>query len=102
MAREFAAAFYNSPAWRRCRRLYRESVGGLCERCMSKGHHALGDIVHHKVELSPVNINDPKVTLSWSNLELLCIDHHNEHHNTKHGNTADGLMFDEDGNLIQG
>lgn len=101
MAREFAKTFYNSPAWKRCRKLYRQSVNGLCERCLAQGHTVPGDIVHHKVELSPANINDTKITLGWSNLELVCIDCHNKEHMTKHGNTADGLMFDEDGNLVQ-
>lgn len=71
MARDFAKAFYNSPAWKKCRKLYFQSVNGLCERCLAKGMHVPGYEVHHKTELSPNNISDRKITLSWSNLELL-------------------------------
>ncbi|MBE7145095.1 hypothetical protein BHL35_08985 [Bacillus cereus] len=39
----------------------------MCERCQSTGK-----IVHHKEYITPGSINDPEVTLSISNLELLC------------------------------
>ncbi len=39
-----------------------------------------GIIVHHKKELTPENINDPAVALSFDNLELLCDEHHNRQH----------------------
>lgn len=32
-----------------------------------------GAIVHHKEHLTPQNINDPDITLSEDNLELLCL-----------------------------
>lgn len=70
--REFAKAFYKSKAWQRCRDGYAASVGGLCEDCLAKGLYRPGEIVHHMIELTPDNINDPAVSLSWSNLRLLC------------------------------
>lgn len=36
MAKEFAKSFYKSKAWKRCRAMYAASVGGLCERCLTK------------------------------------------------------------------
>ena len=42
-----------------------------------------GIIVHHKIELTPDNINDPHIALSFDNLELLCEDHHNKQHKAK-------------------
>lgn len=36
--------------------------------------------MHHKRELTPENINDPAVSLSWDNLELLCRDCHGKAH----------------------
>jgi 5-methylcytosine-specific restriction endonuclease McrA len=56
------------------------SVGGLCERCLKKGLIVPGEIVHHKVYISPDNINDPAITLNPDNLELLCRDCHAEEH----------------------
>lgn len=78
--KEFAESFYKSKAWQQCRNSYAKSVGGLCECCLKRGLVKSGEIVHHKVKLSPENINDPAVTLSWNNLELLCRDCHAKAH----------------------
>ena len=93
MAQEFSQKFYQSKAWRACRKAYIASVFGLCEKCQAPGH-----ILHHKKHLTPRNINDPWITLGWWNLEFLCQDCHNR----AHGNavTAEGLKFDNAGNLV--
>lgn len=83
MAKEFAKAFYNSPAWHDCRNAYVRSKRELCERCLAKGIYRPGEIVHHKIHLNPININDPTVTLNWDNLELVCRDCHAEIHQRK-------------------
>ena len=102
MAKEWAKAFYNSIAWQKCRDGYIQSVQGLCERCIKEGHYIPGYIVHHKILLMPENINNPDITLRWDNLEYVCHDCHNkEHHGSGEGVTADGLMFDGCGNIIQ-
>lgn len=101
MAQDFAIPFYNSARWKKCRRGYISSVNGLCERCLKAGRYVPGEIVHHKVELTARNIGDENIALSWGNLELLCQDCHNAEHMTRHGNTAAGLAFDEQGNLMQ-
>lgn len=80
--KEFAAFFYKSKAWQHCRSAYAKSVGGLCEQCLKRGMVRPADIVHHKVKLTPDNINDPAVTLAWDNLELLCRDCHAKAHGT--------------------
>ena len=68
----------------------------MCERCNCKA----GTIVHHKIYLTPDNINDPYITLSFENLELVCQDcHNNEHHGTEA--VANGLTFDENGELVR-
>jgi len=41
-----------------------------------KGIIRHGDTVHHKVPITPENINDPEVTLNPDNLILLCRDCH--------------------------
>jgi 5-methylcytosine-specific restriction endonuclease McrA len=89
----WAKSFYKSKAWRQCRDAFFASRYGLCERCGKPGV-----IVHHKIKLTPSNINDPTVTLNWNNLELLCQDCHNKEHGGSV--TADGLEFDENGDLI--
>lgn len=95
MAKEWAKSFYKSKAWQDCREAFFIFRHGLCERCGEPGK-----IVHHKIPLTPENINDPNITLSWDNLELTCQDCHNrEHHSTDV--TAEGLMFDENGDLIE-
>ena len=53
-----------------CRKCREDYVKRVCE----KGLYKAGEIVHHKKELTPDNITDPTVALSWDNLELLCRD----------------------------
>ena len=77
---KFAESFYYSPAWKSTRVAYAKSKGGLCERCLARGVYRAGEIVHHKIHLTPTNIHDPSIALSWDNLELLCREHHAEAH----------------------
>ena len=77
---EWARAFYKSEAWKHCRAVYAQNECGLCERCLQRGMYKPGEIVHHKVHLTPDNINDPEITLNWDNLELVCRDCHAELH----------------------
>lgn len=89
MAKEWTNGFYTSKEWRKTRDAYYRFQCGRCERCMAEvlaGVRRVEDInpgiiVHHKKELTPENINDPAVALSFDNLELLCDEHHNRQHN---------------------
>lgn len=92
----WARSFYKSKAWRECRHAFFVSKYGLCERCGGSGL-----IVHHKIYLTPDNINDPSISLNWDNLELLCQDCHNKEHFAKFSPTRDDLVFDDQGNLVQ-
>lgn len=76
-------SFYHTQAWVQCRNSYLQSVGGLCERCLSQGRVKAGEIVHHKIYLNDSNINNPEITLNWSNLMLVCRDCHAEIHGDK-------------------
>lgn len=67
-------------AWKNTRKAYSQSVGGLCERCYSKGIVAPAEIVHHKIPLTEDNISDTNITLNWNNLEALCRKCHAEVH----------------------
>ena len=97
--RDISKPFYNSKKWRECRAGYIKSVGGLCERCLTKGKVKQGYIVHHKQYLTEETIHDPGVSLSWSNLEYLCFDCHQQEHFEKHSVVEKNLYFDEEGNL---
>ena len=85
MHEQFANTFYRSGAWRKCRAEFVKARGGLCERCLARGIINAGSRemplqAHHKVKLTPENINDPTITLNWDNLELLCKECHDEEH----------------------
>ena len=102
VAKEWAKAFYNSKAWRQCREVYKQSVNGLCERCLKAGKYVPGDEVHHKIYLAPENINNPDITLNWDRLELLCATCHSIEHNRKEKEVVrEGLTFDSNGDLIE-
>lgn len=94
--KDFAAQFYKSKAWQRCRASFVAEKGGLCERCLAEGIYEAGVIVHHKVELTPENIGRPEITLNHDNLELLC----REHHAQAHGARQRRYKFDELGRVI--
>lgn len=72
--------FYKTSAWIKCSKTYLKSVNGLCEECLKKGLIVPARIVHHKIHLNADNVNDPKISLSWSNLEAVCQDCHNKIH----------------------
>lgn len=78
--REFAESFYKSKRWQSNRDAYARSRGGLCESCARQGLVVPGSIVHHKIELSPMNIDDPAIAMAWSNLELVCRECHADRH----------------------
>ena len=89
----WASAFYFSKAWEDTRETYLLSQHCLCERCEQPAK-----IVHHKTYLTPDNINDVSITLSWNNLEALCQDCHNKEH---HKNEVQRrYCFDDNGNII--
>ena len=58
---------------------------------MAKGIVRPGEIVHHKAHITPQNINDPSITLDWSNLMLVCRDCHGELHAQGKRYTVDAM-----------
>lgn len=102
MAREFSKSFYKSKAWQKCRDAYishRKSIdGGMCETC----HEKPGYIVHHKIELTPENINVPDIALGFGNLKYDCLECHNQE-NGRGSKEVPGLVryeFAPDGEMI--
>ena len=91
--------FYNSRAWKNTRQNYRQSVGGLCERCLSKGIITPAEVVHHKTPLTKDNITDLSLSLGWSNLQALCSKCHAEVHEELK-NKKKRYMIDEAGKVV--
>lgn len=81
--KDYAKTFYKSQAWKDTRNAYAKSKGNLCEVCLAKGIYRSGEIVHHKIHLSPENIADPSISLNWDNLQLVCRDCHAQLHDNK-------------------
>lgn len=81
--KEYASSFYSSKAWQRTRRAYTKSVGGLCENCLKKGIYRPGEIVHHIEHITTDNIENPEITMSFDNLQLLCRDCHAQMHDRR-------------------
>lgn len=73
-------SFYSSIAWKECREGYKKKVGGLCELCLKDGLYTPAEIVHHKVPLDVLNVNDPSISLSFDNLQCVCREHHQRLH----------------------
>ena len=97
MAKEFSRKFYNSKVWQQCRDGYIASVYGQCERCGEAGL-----ILHHKIVLTPNNINDTNVTLNWDNLEYVCqVCHNTEHMGSHEDVTVEGVRFNELGEVVK-
>ena len=101
MAKSFSRQFYNSKAWKQCRKSYISKVYGLCEHCLENDKHTPGYILDHIIELNPININDPEITLNHKNLQYLCLSCHNTKTFAKYGVIREGLQFDSSGDLIE-
>ena len=83
--------FYASTAWRKVSAAYLSSKYYVCERCGKPAQ-----ICHHKIWLNGTNVHDPKIALSFDNLEALCIPCHTAIHQTEEHNR---VVFDEHGNI---
>ena len=92
---EAVAKFYKSSQWVKVRQAYFNYRFGLCERCGMPGK-----IVHHKKYISSSNIFNPEVTLNFDNLELLCLNcHNNEHIASVH--FSNGEVVDDKKNIME-
>lgn len=79
----WAEHFYKSKAWQRCRENIMKRDAYLCVDCMKKNKLTAAEEVHHIVELTPDNINDPSVSLNPSNLVCLCRECHKARHGAR-------------------
>lgn len=94
--------FYNSTAWRKASKAYAQSKCYICEACGNKYlDPSIKPItkqlhVHHKIELTDENLDDPSIALNEDNFMLLCLHCHNQI-TTQKEVLAPGLEFDENG-----
>lgn len=100
MARAFAKQFYKSKEWQNVSEYVRKRDNYLCVVCGNPVEE-----VHHKVHLSPDNINDISITLNPDNLVSLCRACHFEEHRGEHAKgrkTKEDYpyCFDENGMLV--
>jgi len=93
--REFARHIYKSPSWPKVRAYIIQRDDGLCVRCGKPGN-----IIHHKIHLTPRNCNDPLIAFGEDNLELVCEKCHGQEHEAESA-TQDGLCFDAAGSLVR-
>lgn len=109
MAKPWAVGFYHSGAWRRAQSSYMRApvdVGGrtcppyMCERCFERGMLVPAEIVHHRKWLTPENITDPEVSLSFSNLMRVCRDCHAAIHSGE-SSFEPRVAFDENGRVMR-
>lgn len=80
MARDFSHKFYHTGAWINVRGYVFHRDQMLCQDCLKKGLYTPAEEVHHIVELTPSNINDPNIALNPDNLISLCRSCHAKRH----------------------
>ena len=74
--KDFTKNFYGTAVWKSCRAEYLKRKKGLCEECLKHGRYTPANTVHHIIPLTPQNISDQSVTLSFDNLYAVCRDCH--------------------------
>ena len=94
MAKSWAKKFYRSRAWQTARQQALRRDGYTC--CMCGGH---AEEVHHIIELTPGNINNPMIALNLDNLQSLCHNCHTRE-TLGTGDLPGGYVFDGNGNVI--
>ncbi|AIQ17058.1 hypothetical protein H70357_10600 [Paenibacillus sp. FSL H7-0357] len=73
-------AFYTSEVWRLFRLTLIGERGNGCQRCGRIIAKSVDIIGHHKIELTPENVNDHSISLNPDLVELICYDCHNQEH----------------------
>lgn len=72
--------FYSSDKWRTFRMNLILERGNKCEHCGSNIARSIDIIGHHKIELTPENVQDHSISLNPDQVELICSDCHNMEH----------------------
>lgn len=73
-------AFLSSDPWISFRLMLIAERGNKCQRCGKIIPRSVDIIGHHKIELTPENVNDHNISLNPENVDLVCFDCHNVIH----------------------
>lgn len=92
MAKPWAKKFYASKAWRELREVLINERGPVCAKCKNIIADTSKLIGHHKIQLTPENINNPDIALNPDNIELVCYDCHNKEHK-RFGNSSHNIYL---------
>lgn len=95
MAKSWSKPFYDSPQWQAVRRIVLRRDHYTCCDCSSRANE-----VHHIVELTTANINDPNIALNPANLMSLCGQCHKKR-TLSEGDAGSGYAFGQDGQVIE-
>jgi 5-methylcytosine-specific restriction enzyme A len=87
--------FYQSKQWKRVRNYKRALERGICESCGKAGWE-----VHHVIPLTLENLDDPNISISLENLQLLCTSCHNAKR-AKEKELREDVEFNEIGDLVK-
>lgn len=102
--------FYNSKAWKNCKKevwLRQNLLCGICGKpvyvnglsCYLPKEQRRTGIVHHIEHLDNINVYDDNISLNPNNLIGVCKDCHEKEHHTDIA-TRKGFKFDDYGNLV--
>jgi len=80
MAQDFSRQLYVSKAWRDLRFNLIVERGPVCQQCGKVMLDISKLIAHHRIALSPANINNLDVVLNKNNIHLICFLCHNAVH----------------------
>lgn len=78
--KEYAENFYKSKQWQTVRETAIRRDRYLCVDCLRRDMITPAEEVHHIIELTPENINDPSISLNLDNLVSLCRECHQKRH----------------------
>ena len=97
MAKAFSNRFYHSKKWKEIRAFVLTRDFYLCQVCKIPNCNT----VHHIKELTPMNIDDPNISVNPSNLITVCKRCHDLIHDRyKQSEDTQRYTFDEEGNVI--
>lgn len=72
--------FYATDEWNCFRLNLINERKNICEHCGNRIAKSRDIIGHHKVELTPENVNDHNISLNPELVEIVCFDCHNKEH----------------------
>lgn len=81
MAEPWAAKFYNSQSWKFLRGKLIVAANYSCQKCGKSFVLNPSRLVgHHKIPLTPENVNDVNIALNPQNVEIICKECHDAEH----------------------